>query len=83
MVHGQTATTNLSLGLISSEVAKTKPCHIATKTGRRVVHEHRSGELAKRYEELKKAKTFKEKMAVWAGVRAVGRPIPGPRVVGL
>jgi hypothetical protein len=83
MVHGKTATTNFSLGLIGPEVAKTKPCHIATKVGRRVIHEHRSGELAKRYEELKSARTFKEKLEIWVGIRAVGQPIPGPRVVGL
>jgi hypothetical protein len=76
MVHGPTATTNLSLGLISPDVAKTKACRIATKVGRRVVHEHRSGELEKRREALKSAKTYAEKMEVWAGIRAVGRPIP-------
>jgi hypothetical protein len=81
MVHGPTATTNLSLGLLSPEMASTDVCRIAVKTARRVVHEQKSGEYQKRIEALKKAKTFREKMEVWAGVRAVGQPLPGPRVV--
>jgi hypothetical protein len=81
MVHGPTATTNQSLGLLSAEVTRTRPCHIAAKTARRVIREHRSGELAKRYEALKTAKTYAEKAKVWAGVRAVGQPLPGPRAV--
>jgi hypothetical protein len=80
LVHGPTATTNVSLGLLSPEAAATKVCRIATKVGRRVIQEYRSGEYQKRIEALKKAKTYREKMEVWAGVRAVGRPLPGPRV---
>jgi hypothetical protein len=82
MVHGPTATTNQLLGLLSPEIAQTKACRIAAKTARRVIQEHRSGELAKRYEALKKTKTYREKLAVWAGIRAVGQPVPGPRVEG-
>jgi hypothetical protein len=80
MVHGPTATTNQSLGLLSPEMAATTACRIAVKTARRVVHEHKSGEYQKRIEALKTAKTYQEKMEVWAGVRAVGQPLPGPRV---
>jgi hypothetical protein len=81
MTHGPSASTNLSLGLLAPEVAKTKACKLAAKTARRIVREHRSGELAKRYEALKKAKTYAEKAKIWAGVRAVGQPLPRPRVV--
>jgi hypothetical protein len=81
MVHGSNTSTNVSIGLLDAEVAKTEACKLAAKTARRIICEHRSGELAKRYEALKKAKTYAEKMAVWTGIRAVGKPIPGPRVV--
>jgi hypothetical protein len=80
MIHGPNTSTNVSLGLLNPEVAKTKACRIAVKVGRRVVQEYRSGELANRLEALRKAKTYREKMEVWAGVRAVGHPLPGPRV---
>jgi hypothetical protein len=82
-VHGPKATTNQSLGLLSPEVARTKPCRRAAKLARRVVREHWSGELAKRYEALKRAKTYAQRNAIFAGIRAVGRPTPGPRVMAV
>jgi hypothetical protein len=80
MVHGPNTSTNVSLGLLDPEMAKTEACKLAAKTARRIIHEHRSGEYAKRLEALKTAKTRAEKAEVWAGIRAVGKPLPGPRV---
>jgi hypothetical protein len=80
MVHGQDTSTNVSLGLLAANLTATKACRIAAKTARRIVREHRSGELAKRYEALKKAKTYKERLEIFADIRAVGKPLLGPRV---
>src|SRR6185436_14144854 len=81
-VHGPKATTNQSLGLLAAEVSKTKACKRAAKLARRVVREHWSGELAKRYEALKTVKTYAQRKAIFAGIRAIGRPTPGSRVRG-
>jgi hypothetical protein len=68
-VHGPTAITNQSLGLLSTDVARTKLCRNAAKTARRLVREHWSGELLKRYEAMKNAKTHAEKVAIFKGLR--------------
>jgi hypothetical protein len=77
-VHGPSAVTNQSLGLLSADVAQTKLCRNAAKMARRLVREHRSGELLKRYEAMKSAKTHAAKVAIFKGLREVGRPTPGP-----
>ena len=68
-VHGPTAITNQSLGLLSTDVARTKLCRNAAKTARRLVREHWSGELLKRYEAMKSAKTHAEKAAIFKRLR--------------
>jgi hypothetical protein len=75
-VHGPTATTNQSLGLLNADVARTKLCRNAAKMARRLVREHWSGDLLKRYEAMKSAKTHAEKVAIFKGLREVGRPTP-------
>jgi hypothetical protein len=80
-VHGKGAVTNQMLGLLNPELAKTKACKRAAKMARRIVREHYSGELAKRYQALLKTKTHAERVAIFAGLREVGKPTPAPRVV--
>jgi hypothetical protein len=68
-VHGSNATTNQSLGLLHPDVARTKLCRNAAKMARRLVREHWSGELLKRYEAMKSAKIHAEKMAIFKDLR--------------
>jgi hypothetical protein len=77
MAHGKESVTNQSLGLLDPKVAQTKDCRRAAKQARRIIKLHRSGELAKLLKTYWQAKTFREKAAIMAGVRAVGKPAPG------
>jgi hypothetical protein len=75
-VHGPAAITNQVLGLLNADVARTKLCRSAAKMARRLVREHWSGELLKRYEAMRNAKTHAEKVAIFKGLREEGRPAP-------
>jgi hypothetical protein len=72
MVHGPTATTNQSLGLLSPHVAATKPCRRAAKAARRVVKEYRLGELAKRPGGAQVGKDLRRQGSDIASIWAVG-----------
>jgi hypothetical protein len=79
MLHGPKATTNASLGLLSTDVAKTKPCRRAAKVARRVIKDHRSGELARKYRALV-TKSRRKQLEIFASVRTAGKPVPEPAV---
>ena len=77
-IRGKDATTNQSLGLLTTEVAKTKPCRRAARAAREVIRAFWSGELDKRLKALRKAKSRnKKKLELFAAIRAVGKPLQG------
>jgi hypothetical protein len=80
MLHGPNATTNVSLGLLSRVVANTKLCRRAAKAARQVIEDHRSGELARKYRALMKAKSRPKAFQLFSDIRAIGKPTPAPRV---
>lgn len=70
-VNGGTATTNQSLGFISTRVAKTKACRRAAKAARNRVREHQSKALVAKIEALKNATTPQEKAAIFRSMSSV------------
>ena len=77
MLHGPNATTNQTLGLMSPEVAKTKPCRKAAEAARSVIKGYRSGELAKKSRARVKAKSRRKALQIFSDIRAIGKPVRG------
>jgi hypothetical protein len=64
-LHGAGTTTNVTLGLLSAKVARTRVCRKAARHARNKVREHQLKVMLAKMEALEAASTTKEKAAIF------------------